>query len=241
LFFLRQAACGLAIPTVLLSRKLLSLGERMSFVDPKLSTIADILREEDMAPDPIQQFQRWFGEALAAKVAQPEAMTLATTTPDGRPSARIVLLRGCDERGFVFFTNYDGRKGSELTANPQAALVLYWEPLDRQVRVEGDVEKTTPAESDAYFATRPRGSCIGAWASPQSAVLPSREALEQQVSQAEARFAGQHLVPRPPNWGGFRVVPRLVEFWQGQLNRLHDRLCYRQQENGAWSLERLAP
>jgi pyridoxamine 5'-phosphate oxidase len=215
--------------------------DRMSSVDPQLLTRAKILRKQDMAPHPIQQFQRWFNEALAAKLVQPEAMALATATPDGRPSVRMVLLRGCDERGFVFFTNYDGRKGCELTTNPRAALVFFWEPLDRQVRVEGCPERTTATESDSYFQSRPRGSCIGAWASPQSAVLASREDLEQRVDQAEARFAGLEPVPRPDNWGGFRVVPHLVEFWQGQENRLHDRLRYRLNEKGVWLLERLAP
>jgi pyridoxamine 5'-phosphate oxidase len=153
----------------------------------------------------------------------------------------MVLLRGCDERGFVFFTNYDGRKSAELGHNPQAALVFYWQTQDRQVRVEGKVEKTSAAESDLYFHNRPRGSCIGAWASPQSEVLPSRAVLEQRVAAAEARFAGQDRVPRPANWGGFRVLPRTVEFWQGQASRLHDRLRYQLLEDGGWLLERLAP
>jgi pyridoxamine 5'-phosphate oxidase len=200
-----------------------------------------VLRERDMDPDPIRQFQLWFDAAVAAKLAQPEAMTLATATLDGLPSARMVLLRGCDERGFVFFTNYDGRKGCELAANPQAGLVFYWEPMGRQVRVEGSVEKTSAAESDDYFHGRPRDSCISAWASPQSEVLASREVLIQRVNDAEARFAGQDPVPRPQNWGGFRVVPRVVEFWQGQLSRLHDRLRYRRSEDGGWVLERLGP
>jgi pyridoxamine 5'-phosphate oxidase len=220
---------------------LMSTAGNMSFVDPELSTTASILREEDMAADPIRQFQRWFDEAVAANVPQPEAMTLATATPDGRPSARVVLLRGCDDRGFVFFTNYTGRKGRELSANPQAALVFYWEPVDRQVRVEGTVERTSAEESDAYFAGRPRGSCIGAWASPQSIVLAGRNVLEQRVQEAEALFAGQHPVPRPPHWGGLRVVPGVVEFWQGQLSRLHDRLRYQRRPDGSWLLDRLAP
>jgi pyridoxamine 5'-phosphate oxidase len=213
----------------------------MSSVDPKLSHTAEVLREGDMAPDPIRQFQRWLDAAVAAKLAQPEAMTLATATPDGQPSARMVLLRGCDERGFVFFTNYDSRKGCELAANRHAALVFYWEPMDRQVRVEGSVEKTSAAESDAYFRGRPRDSCIGAWASPQSEVLASREVLIQRVHETEARFAGPDPVPRPPNWGGFRVVPGVVEFWQGKQGRLHDRLRYRRSEDGGWVLERLGP
>jgi pyridoxamine 5'-phosphate oxidase len=213
----------------------------MSFVDPKTSSVLKALRKRDMAPDPIRQFQRWFNEAVAAEVAQPEAMTLATATVDGLPSARMVLLRGLDERGFVFFTNYDSRKGSELTSNPEAALVFYWQPLDRQVRVEGRVEKTSAAESDDYFHGRPRDSCIGAWASPQSEVLTGREVLEERVREAEARFAGHDPLPRPANWGGYRVLPRVVEFWQGQAGRLHDRLRYRVCEDGGWLLERLAP
>lgn len=211
----------------------------MSSVDPKLAA-SKILREENVDPDPIRQFQRWFDEAVAANIAQPEAMTLATATLSGEPAARMVLLRGCDARGFVFFTNYDGRKASELVANPRAALLWFWEPLERQIRVEGQVEIASVAESDAYFRSRPRGSCIGAWASPQSAILASREELERRVAEVEARFAGQDAVPRPPNWGGFRVVPRSIEFWQGQRSRLHDRLRYRR-DSGTWVLERLAP
>jgi pyridoxamine 5'-phosphate oxidase len=233
-----QGPRKLSADPIFLSNLLLN---KMSSVDPKLSTNTKILRKRDMAAHPMVQFERWLDEAVAAKIRQPEAMTLATATPDGRPGARMVLLRGCDERGFVFFTNYDGRKAGELGVNPWAALVFYWEALDRQVRVEGPVEKTTGAESDEYFYSRPRGSCIGAWASPQSEVLASRAVLEQRVGEAEARFAGLERVPRPPNWGGFRVLPHFVEFWQGQPNRLHDRLRYRLVADGAWLLERLAP
>jgi pyridoxamine 5'-phosphate oxidase len=175
------------------------------------------------------------------QLLQPDAMILATATPEGRPSARVVLLRGLDERGFVFFTNYESRKGQELAANPHAALVFFWDALERQVRVEGRVELASPAESDAYFQSRPRGSQVGAWASPQSEVLPNREALQRKVIEVEARFAGTAALPRPPNWGGFRLVPELFEFWQGQPSRLHDRLCYRRQPDETWLLERLAP
>jgi pyridoxamine 5'-phosphate oxidase len=214
----------------------------MSFVDPRSRQARGdrVLREIDLAAEPLVQLRRWFDEAVATGVVQPEAMALATATRDGQPSVRMVLLRGLDERGLVFFTNYDSRKGCELTENPRAALVLFWEPLERQVRVEGRVEKATEAESDAYFQSRPRGSRLGAWASPQSAVLPGRDVLDRWVSEVEAKYAGQE-VPRPPNWGGYRVVPDLIEFWQGQPSRLHDRLCYRRQPDGSWKVERLAP
>ena len=168
-------------------------------------------------------------------------MTLATATPDGRPSARIVLLRGFDAAGFCFYTNYDGRKGRELSANPHAALTFHWAVLEQQVRIEGRVERTTATESDDYFRTRPATSRIGAWSSPQSAVIPDRAALESLF----ARFAVEHpnpeTIPRPPNWGGFRLVPERIEFWQGRPSRLHDRLCFRRSLHGAWLLERLAP
>lgn len=214
----------------------------MSFVDPRSrqSRTEKVFHESEVAAEPIAQFHRWFQEAVAADLPQPEAMTLATATADGRPSARMVLLRHCDERGFVFFTNYDSRKGSELEANPRAALVFFWEPLERQIRVEGRVERTSAAESDAYYTSRPRGSRLGAWASPQSQVIPGRETLDQEMRELEARFGDLEHVPRPVNWGGFRIVPDVVEFWQGQPSRLHDRLCYRR-DGGSWKLVRLAP
>lgn len=199
-----------------------------------------VLRESDVDRDPFVQFGRWYEHALATKLLQPEAMALATATRDGKPSARMVLLRGYDERGFVFYTNYASRKGQELTDNPWATLVLYWPELDRQIRIEGRAEQLPAQESDAYFATRPVGSQLGAWASTQSAVIANREALEAEMREREAEFrAGP--VPRPPHWGGFRVVPDVIEFWQGQPDRLHDRLRYRRAENGEWILERLAP
>jgi pyridoxamine 5'-phosphate oxidase len=198
------------------------------------------LREGDADPDPIRQFRRWFDEAVAAGVAEPNAMTLATATVDGAPSARIVLLKDLSDAGFAFFTNYDGRKARELAANPRAALVFYWLNLERQVRVEGTVEKVTEAESDAYFRVRPLGSQLGARASPQSAVLPDRATLERRVAELEREFAGRD-VPRPANWGGYRVRPQAVEFWQGRPSRLHDRLLYRRQPDGGWRIARLAP
>jgi pyridoxamine 5'-phosphate oxidase len=198
------------------------------------------LREEDLAPDPFRQFGAWFDAVAQADIREPNAMTLATATPDGRPSARMVLLKGVDPRGFAFFTNYESRKGAELAANPQAALVFFWVQLERQVRVEGRVERVSTEESDEYFASRPEGSQLGAWASQQSAVLPDREPLEARYEELRAQYEG-HEVPRPPFWGGFRVVPETVEFWQGRANRLHDRLRYRRQSGGSWVIERLSP
>lgn len=198
------------------------------------------LSRRDLAPDPFEQFRRWFAEAEEVEPPEPNAMTLATATRDGRPSARMVLLKGVDERGFVFYTNYESRKGRELAENPWAALVFWWPHMARQVRVEGRVEKVSEAESDAYFRTRPRGSQIGAWASRQSTVIASRAELEARYRQYEAEFEGRE-VPRPPYWGGYRLVPEVFEFWQGRLNRLHDRFRYRKQPDGSWVIERLAP
>jgi pyridoxamine 5'-phosphate oxidase len=198
------------------------------------------LREADVDPDPFGQFRAWFEQACAANLLRPDAMTLATTTADGRPSARMVLLRGCDERGFAFFTNYDSRKAEELDANPQAALVFYWPEFDRQVRVEGPVERLSAAESDAYFRGRPRGSQLSAWASPQSRVIEGRDVLERRVEEIAAAYQDRD-VPRPPFWGGYRVVPVVIEFWQGRANRLHDRLRYIRRDDGAWRVERLGP
>jgi pyridoxamine 5'-phosphate oxidase len=197
------------------------------------------LKESDADPDPLEQFRGWFGEALAADLHEPNAMTLATATADGRPSARVVLLKGFDERGFVFYTNYGGRKSRELEANPRAALVFYWGELERQVRVEGRVSRVPDGESDAYFAGRPRGSQLGAWASEQSRPVRDRGALERRLRELEGEYEGRE-VPRPAFWGGYRIEPETMEFWQGRENRLHDRLRYRLTEEG-WGIERLQP
>ncbi|HZC06274.1 MAG TPA: pyridoxamine 5'-phosphate oxidase [Ktedonobacterales bacterium] len=198
------------------------------------------LDEAEMDANPIRQFQAWFDAAVAANHPEPNAMTVATATSDGTPSARMTLLKGLDERGFVFYTNYDSRKGAELAANPRAALVFFWVLLERQVRVEGHVERVSAEESDTYFHSRPEGSQLGAWASAQSQVIASRADLEQTYRQLEQTYAGRE-VPRPPHWGGFRIVPERIEFWQGRASRLHDRLRYTREPSGVWRIERLAP
>ncbi len=196
------------------------------------------LERTDLAADPMAQFRAWFELALSAGLAEPTAMTLATATPGGVPSARIVLLKGAGERAFTFYTNYTSRKASELEANPQAALVFHWAPLQRQVRASGLVERVGEQESDAYFVTRPRGSRIGAWASPQSQPLATREELLARVAEIERRFGED--IPRPAFWGGYRLTPDAVEFWQARANRLHDRFLYRRVGSG-WQVQRLAP
>ena len=198
------------------------------------------LKESDVASDPIEQFRSWFDEVLAADLHEPNAMTLATATPEGRPSARVVLLKGFDERGFVFYTSYVGRKSEELETNPNCALVFYWGELERQVRVEGRASRVSEEESDEYFGSRPRGSRLGAWASEQSRPVEGRGALEERLRGLEAEYEGRE-VPRPLFWGGYRVEPEVIEFWQGRENRLHDRLVYRRSDNGEWGRERLQP
>lgn len=196
------------------------------------------LDETDVDADPFRQFHAWLEEALEAQVPEPTAMTLATVDASGRPSARIMLLKALDERGFVFYTNYASRKGGEIAARPAAALTFFWKELERQVRVEGAVEKVSAAESDEYFAIRPLGSRIGAWASTQSATIESRQWLEARVKAAEAQYGDNP--PRPPHWGGFRVIPAWLEFWQGRQSRLHDRIAYARGAGG-WKITRLSP
>jgi pyridoxamine 5'-phosphate oxidase len=198
------------------------------------------LDERNVDPNPIQLFQRWFDAAIASGSRLPDAMTLATASKDGTPSARMVLLKQVDDDGFVFYTNYNSQKARELQENPQAALVVYWVQLDRQIRVEGTVERISAAESDAYFKTRPRESQIGALASPQSEIIESREVLEQRFRDLE-QFYRDRNVDRPEHWGGYRLKPERIEFWQNRSGRLHDRLVYDRQSDGSWTIKRLAP
>lgn len=200
---------------------------------------AEGLSESEVSADPFEQFQCWLDDAIQAGIGEPYAMTLATADRSGKPSARMVLLRGLDARGFSFFTHYDSRKGEELADNPRAALVFFWNELHRQVRVEGAISQVSSAESDAYFQTRPRGSQLSAWASRQDHVIAGRSVLEERMRQLEQQHQGQP-VPRPPYWGGYRLVPEVIEFWQSRLNRLHDRLRY-QRTAGGWRIERLSP
>jgi len=199
------------------------------------------LLESDLEKSPFRQFNRWFEDARQHQAVQPaEAMTVSTCGSDNIVSSRMALLKNCDDRGFVFFTNYNSRKGTQLSENPRIALCFYWPALERQVRVEGVAVKTTAEESDAYFATRPRGSQLGAWASNQSAVIPGRGDLDQRFRDLEANY-GDRPVPRPPHWGGYRVIPVEIEFWQERSDRLHDRFVYRLREPKDWIIERLSP
>ncbi len=198
------------------------------------------LNEQDCAPNPIQQFERWFQDALRADVLEPNAMILATATPDGKPTQRVVLLKGISDGGFVFFTNYDSRKGQAIAENPAVCLSFFWAGLERQMRIEGMAEKISREESAEYFASRPLGSRIGAHASRQSTVVQSREDFEREYTRLEALYADGN-VPLPEWWGGYRVVPHYMEFWQGRSSRLHDRIAYTREANGTWRLERLSP
>ncbi len=198
------------------------------------------LRRSDLDPDPIKQFGNWFTAAIEAGIRDVNAMSLATAGRDGRPSVRIVLLKGFDQDGFVFFTNYESEKGEQLEANPSAALAFYWIELDRQIRVSGKVKKTSRKESQTYFHSRPVGSQLSAWASRQSEVIDGRRVLDARMAEVTERFAGKP-VPLPPHWGGYRVKPDAMEFWQGCPNRLHDRFRYTRQQDGSWRIDRLAP
>ena len=212
----------------------------MSLADLRKDYTLAGLAEKDLARDPFRHFEKWFQEAEAAKRAEPNAMTLATASPDGRPSARTVLLKGLDGRGFVFYSNYESRKGRELTLNARVALVFPWIALERQVLIEGTVTKVAREESAAYFHSRPRASQLGAWVAQQSSVIPGRATLEEAMKALEKKHAGAEI-PLPPNWGGYRVAPETIEFWQGRRSRLHDRLRYRRDQEGGWLVERLSP
>lgn len=205
-----------------------------------MTNIEDKLDEQTIDRDPIQQFQKWFDEAVAAQLPLPEAMTLATVNSEGQPMARLVLLKQVDGDGFVFFTNYRSAKAKELETNNKVSLVFFWPQLERQVRVEGTVTKTSAQESEAYFATRPRESQIGAWASTQSAVISGRLELEEKQRELERTYEGK-TVPWPEHWGGYRVNPTRIEFWKGRIGRLHDRIVYERQGNSLWAISRLAP
>jgi len=198
------------------------------------------LSEKDLARDPFRQFEKWFQEAEAAKIPEPNAMIVATAGRDGRPGTRTMLLKGLDGRGFVFYTNFDSRKGRELEVNPRASLLFPWIALERQVIAEGTVVRVAREEAEAYFHSRPRLSQLAAWASPQSTIISGRAVLDEAMKMLEKKYAGAE-VPLPPHWGGFRLIPETVEFWQGRRSRLHDRLRYRREKSGEWLLERLAP
>ena len=204
--------------------------------DYKLKTLSEL----EIDANPIIQFDEWWDEAINSHIEEVNAMTLVTATLQGKPSARIVLLKGYDSRGFIFFTNYESHKGIEIAANPQVGLVFFWKELERQVRIEGAAEKLEISENDTYFLSRPVGSRIGAWASPQSKVIKQREEIEENVKKYELEFANT-TINRPANWGGYRVKPQLIEFWQGRPSRLHDRIQYSLEVNGQWKIERLAP
>ena len=211
----------------------------MSIADLRRDYSHATLSEHEVDPDPIRQFELWFKQALSAEVPEPNAMSLATVGEEGRPSLRIVLLKDVDQRGFTWYTNYESRKGQDLIANPHAALTFFWIPLERQVRIEGRVEKVDAADSDAYFKIRPIKSQLGAIASAQSRPIDSREHLEKKFEQAEAQYGDNP--PRPEHWGGYRLIPEWIEFWQGRRSRLHDRIVYEKQADGSWARQRLQP
>ena len=212
----------------------------MSIADIRKEYKKAFLSEKDVHPSPIAQFDQWWNEAVTAEIEEINAMTLASVAPDGSPSARIVLLKGFDDKGFVFFTNYDSRKGNELNSHPQVSLLFFWKELERQVRIEGKAVKVSSHESDEYFLSRPLDSQIGAWASPQSQVIASRDVLEENMQKMREYFE-QTAMKRPPHWGGYCVIPEKIEFWQGRPGRLHDRIQYSHDKEGNWQLVRLAP
>lgn len=211
-----------------------------SIADLRKDYILQSLSENEVDPNPFVQFKQWFDQVLEAQLTEPNAMTVATATPNGKPSARMVLLKDFDDRGFVFFTNYNSQKGHILAENPQASLVFWWAELERQVRINGRVEKVSDFESDRYFALRPLNSRLGAWASNQSQVIESREVLERRLQELQTKYQNQEIL-RPPHWGGFRVIPTEIEFWQGRSSRLHDRLLYTLLDDGSWKIQRLSP
>jgi pyridoxamine 5'-phosphate oxidase len=208
--------------------------------DENTSQQNDGIDEKTVDRNPVAQFRRWFDDAKATSLSLPESMTLCTAAPDGTPTGRVVLLKGVDDEGFVFYTNYRSAKARDLERNPKAALVFYWPQLDSQVRIEGSVERTSREESQAYFKTRPRESQIGAWASPQSEVISSREVLELRAAELEERYQDRE-VDCPEHWGGYRLIPKRIEFWKNRLGRLHDRILYEREPQGGWSIKRLAP